>query len=72
MYYFVNMMRALECVCVCVCACPTLHVDLPVVQGPQQGSLSLLVSEDAQQDAGQQGAVLPAHVGQSVDHVELL
>ena len=29
------------------------------------------MSEDAQQDAGQQGAVLPTHMGQSIDHMEL-
>ena len=67
------------CVCVCVRACVrngmvliTFHADLPVVEDPEQGRLGLLVSEDAQQDAGQLGAVLATDVGQRVDHVEVL
>lgn len=30
------------------------------------------MSEDTQQDAGQKSAVLPTHMGQCIDHMELL
>lgn len=50
----------------------TLHVDLSVVERPEQGSFRLLVPEDPQKEAGQQGAILTAHMRQSVNDVKLL